>query len=106
MQNFDTSFENITATMAQLRQAEADQPTHYVLCNYLDHGWEWVGVGHVRRSVLRASLPHRRRRPQLQQTPKSETLSSHSKAAVKLSPQRRLYSTAPNRTTKQTTEQN
>lgn len=45
MQDFIASSENISATLAELRQAEVDQPTHYVLCHYLDHGWEWVGVG-------------------------------------------------------------
>lgn len=45
MQDFIPTSENIGATLAQLRQAETDQPTHFLLCNYIDHGWEWVGVG-------------------------------------------------------------
>ena len=32
-------------TIEQLRQAQADQPTHFILLQYEFFGWEWIGVG-------------------------------------------------------------
>ena len=41
MQNFTPT----APTTTELRQAEADQPVHYILLEYEFFGWSWIGVG-------------------------------------------------------------
>lgn len=45
MQDFNTSSENISATLAAARSVRLIKGVHYLLAYYPDHGWEWEGHG-------------------------------------------------------------